>query len=107
MPRARDAALGKVAFAVRYCADRPLPRATLGKAFAEGKGLFAERIWPSAKNLVPVVIRVMGAYPLLKLFPFRTRKHESCRLIHTEVATLVRISVAVGILIRIHSKHSD
>jgi len=55
LPRARDAALGKVAFAVRYCADRPLPRATLGKAFAEGKGFFAERIRPSAKNLVPVV----------------------------------------------------
>jgi len=56
LPRARDAALGKVAFAVRYCADRPLPRATLGKAFAEGKGFFAERIRPSAKNLVPVVL---------------------------------------------------
>jgi len=55
LPRARDAALGKVAFAVRYCADRPLPRATLGKAFAEDKGFFAERIRPSAKNLVPVV----------------------------------------------------
>jgi len=56
LPRARDAALVKVAFAVRYYADRLLLRATLSKAFAKGKGFFAERIRPSAKNLVPVVV---------------------------------------------------
>jgi len=42
-------------FADKRCADRPLPRATLGKGFAESKTAFAERLRLSAKTLYAVV----------------------------------------------------
>jgi len=51
--------LGKDLFADKRCADRPLPRATLGKGFAESKTAFAERLRLSAKPLYAVV-RLIG-----------------------------------------------
>jgi hypothetical protein len=47
--------LGKDLFADKRFADRPLPRATLGKGFAESKTAFAERLMLSANPLYAVV----------------------------------------------------
>jgi hypothetical protein len=49
-------ALGKEAFADRIFAEDALPRAALGKGFAEGLRGFAESLGPSAKQPAPVVI---------------------------------------------------
>jgi hypothetical protein len=51
----REPTIGKAFVADQHSADRPLPKATVGKAFVEGKALFAERVEPSAKDLDPVV----------------------------------------------------
>ena len=42
-------------FAVKFFSDGSLPRAVLGKAFAEGFWAFAECPGPSAKRTPPVV----------------------------------------------------
>ena len=47
--------LGKDLFVDKRCVDRPLPRGTLGKGFAESKTAFAERLGLSAKPLYAVV----------------------------------------------------
>jgi hypothetical protein len=51
MAFAESPAPGKDIVANNHNADRPLPKATLGKAFAEGKALFTERFGPKAKDL--------------------------------------------------------
>jgi len=48
--------LGKDLFVDKRCVDRPLPRGTLGKGFAESKTAFAERLGLSAKPLYAVVL---------------------------------------------------
>jgi len=48
-------ALGKDSFADHFFAEWALPRAALGKAFADGKGSFAECGRHSAKAADPVV----------------------------------------------------
>ena len=45
----------KSLFAVKFFSDGSLPRAALGKAFAEGFWAFAECPGPSAKRAPPVV----------------------------------------------------
>ena len=49
-------ALGKSLFAVKFFSKGPLPRAALGKAFAEGFWAFAECPEPSANRAPPVVV---------------------------------------------------
>ena len=56
LPSALYVALGKVVFADQIFADRSLPSATLGKAFAECERPFAECFRHSAKPLNAVVI---------------------------------------------------
>jgi hypothetical protein len=46
----------KIPFTERISAERPLPRATLGKPFAESKPLFAECIGHLTKPRFPVEI---------------------------------------------------
>jgi hypothetical protein len=58
LPRA-TLALGKESFADRVFAETALPRAALGKAFAEGLRGFAESLEPSAKPPAPVVMRIV------------------------------------------------
>jgi hypothetical protein len=48
--------LGKEAFADRIFADGALPRAALGKSFAEGLRGFDESLAPLAKQPAPVVM---------------------------------------------------
>jgi hypothetical protein len=49
-------ALGKEGFADRNFAEAALPRAALGKGFAEGLRGFVESLGPSAKQPAPVVV---------------------------------------------------
>ena len=56
LPSACHVALGKDSFADHFFAEWALPRAALGKAFADGKGSFAECGQHSAKAVDPVVI---------------------------------------------------
>jgi hypothetical protein len=56
-------ALGKEGFANRIFAEGALPRAALGKGFAEGLRGFAESLGHSAKPLYPVV-----TVPLTRFF---------------------------------------
>jgi len=51
-------ALGKDSFADHFFAEWALPRAALGKAFADGKGSFTECGRHSAKAADPVVARI-------------------------------------------------
>ena len=55
LPSACHVALGKDSFADHFFAEWTLPRAALGKAFADGKCSFAEYGRHSAKVPVPVV----------------------------------------------------
>ena len=55
LPSACHVALGKDSFADHFFAEWALPRAALGKAFADGKGSFAECGRHSAKATDPVV----------------------------------------------------
>jgi hypothetical protein len=59
LPSARQKALDKDLFANRFFAERSLPSATLGKAFAECKKVFAECLGHSAKKVNPVVILLL------------------------------------------------
>ena len=56
LPSACHVALGKDSFADHFFAEWALPRAALGKAFADGKGSFAECGRHSAKAADPVVV---------------------------------------------------
>jgi len=55
LPSARQTALGKDPFANGKFPEGSLPRAALGKAFAEGLIAFAEGLRPSTKILSAVV----------------------------------------------------
>jgi hypothetical protein len=55
LPSVRKKALGKEPFADEIFAECSLPSVTLGKAFAECKIAFAERLRHSAKNAIPLV----------------------------------------------------
>jgi len=58
LPSACHVALGKDSFADHFFAEWALPRAALGKAFADGKGSFAECGRHSAKAVDPVVLEL-------------------------------------------------
>jgi hypothetical protein len=66
-------ALGKEAFADRIFAEGALPRAALGKGFAEGLRGFAECLGPSAKQPAPVVRECRTSrhpWPVCSRLPF-------------------------------------
>jgi len=52
----------KSLFAVKFFSEGSLPRAALGKAFAEGFWAFAECPGPSAKRAPPVVHGLFGLF---------------------------------------------
>jgi hypothetical protein len=58
LPSVRKKTLGKEPFADEIFAECSLPSVTLGKAFAVCKIAFAECLRHSAKNAIPVVIRI-------------------------------------------------
>ena len=55
LPSARDLALGKAGFTVKWFDGASLPSVALGKGFAECMGAFAECMGHSAKRVATVV----------------------------------------------------